>query len=134
MIRTIDDARQYLWENLFSSALESPTLPAKVKSTVKNTWHRLQNFRRAGDLCIYLERFDGAAAPQTRDALHAAGLRSFEDFKDDFRRYLGTASLDATTLNDFVIGARYTTWDILVFSRVYDPRHGGIFLIPPQPR
>ena len=129
---TIDDARRYLEERLFAPALSSTALPVKVRGAVKNTWDRLQQFRKAGDLCVYLERFDGAAAPHIGQALHDAGLTSFEDQKQEFRRYLGSAALDVTTLNDFVIGAKYSTWDILIFSRVYDPRHGGIFLIPTE--
>ena len=129
MVSTIDDARVYLDTHLFKPALESPDLPEKLRNTINTTWIRLQHVRKPGDLLTYLDRFKGDGPTSTRDALHALGLKAFQDLRADFRQTLGTAALDVTTLNDFVIGAPYTTWDILIFARVYDPRHGGIFLI-----
>jgi|ERR1039458_662277 5-methylcytosine-specific restriction protein A len=130
MAATIDVARAFLRERLFQPAFDRSDLPNKVKTTIKTTWSRLQQFRRPGDLLIYLDRFQGNAPPEMRDALHEASLEAFEDLRSDFRALLGSSSGDITRLSDFVIGARYTTWDILIFARVYDPRHGGIFLIP----
>lgn len=130
MVSTIEEARAFLHERLFAPASQAPGLPKKVQNTIRTTWSRLQQFRKPGDLLSYLERFRGDDPPDMRDALHQAGLKAFEDLRADFRKFLGSAALDVTTLADFVIGASYTTWDILIFARVYDPRHGGIFLIP----
>ena len=133
MTATIEQAQAYLDERLFKPALAASDLPSKVRSTINTTRVRLKQFRRPGDILIYLDRFQGSASPEMRESLRSAGLNAFEDLRSGFRAYLGSSANDVTTLNDFVIGATYTSWDILIFARVYDPRHGGIFLIPKDP-
>jgi 5-methylcytosine-specific restriction protein A len=91
----------------------------------------LSHFDRVGDLIQYLDRFKGGSKSAVFKSLNDAGLLTFEDIRNDFIKEFSHWASDTTRLDDFVVGQKYTSFDLAIFSKHYDTRSGGILLIGP---
>ncbi|MGZ3183755.1 MAG: HNH endonuclease [Telluria sp.] len=123
----IEEARDFVRKHVQDPALNSD-LPAKIKAKVKNSNIWLERFQRVGDLLHYLRRFRHEDADPTYLELKARGLQTFEDILPEFERRFGAWGHDRTRSSDFVVGEKYTSHEILIFSDKYDTRSGGIHI------
>ncbi|WP_431289820.1 HNH endonuclease [Burkholderia cepacia] len=123
-----DRAIEYVRSTVLSPALNS-ALPLEIKNKVKHVNRWLPNFKRVGDLSIYLSRFDGDRSSAVYSAMKAHGLTTFEDISSEFNRRFSRWITDATRPSDFVVGENYSPYDILIFVQNYDLRSGGMFVL-----
>ncbi|WP_080401044.1 HNH endonuclease signature motif containing protein [Burkholderia ubonensis] len=124
----VEHAIEYLRAMVISPALNSE-LPNEIKNKVNHVDRWLSNFKRVGDLAIYLARFDGYQSSSVYSAMKKCGLVTFEDISSEFNRQFTQWISDATRPSDFVVGETYSTYDILIFVRNYDLRSGGMFVL-----
>src|SRR5262245_42042366 len=122
----IDRARNYVMQGVLSPALKSSATSKKAKDTIENSMRWLSHFHRVGDLIQYLDRFQGESDTAVFKSLKEAHLLTFEDIREDFIKKFGDWAGDTTRLDDFVIGEKYTSFDLAIFSKHYDNRSGGI--------
>lgn len=122
----LEGAKEFLLNKVDEPAMNSSILPQKYKNKVQKSIVKINNFKKIGDLYKYLERFSKKPEPETDevyDKFKSLNLLTYEDvfqeFKDKFKDQIN----DRTTLNDFNIGERYTSWDICFFANVYDTRN-----------
>lgn len=125
----IDEARAFIVTRVLEPAVQSPAVSDAVKSTIRNSMRWLQEFQRVGDLALYMDRFRGGADTEVYKGLKAARLLTFEDIRDEFLEVFGPWASDRTRLDDFVIGNRYRSSELVIFAGVYDNRSGGILPI-----
>jgi 5-methylcytosine-specific restriction protein A len=109
-------------------ALES-TLPEKIKNKVKHSDMWIDRFQRVGDLLQYLRRFDVSHNDPIYVEIKKHNLLTFEDIVDDFNKEFEIWANDSSRISDFVIGERYSVYDILILARNYDTRAGGMFVL-----
>lgn len=125
----IEKARAYVHSNVQEPAMRHPDLPEKIKNKVKSSDVWLDHFERVGDLLAYLKRFEVDRSDPIYLAMHGVGLRTFEDIVHDFEREFSLWANDCTRADDFIIGETYDTYQILIFSKNYDTRSGGMFVL-----
>lgn len=129
---TIEQAREFVLSEVIEPALAHPDLPKEIANKVRNSGQWVNHFKRIGDLTRYLERFWNRDATAQDDlmvkTLTSLGLRTFEGLENDFRTKFGGNLDECTTLEDFVIGGNYTSWDLGIFARTYN-NLGGIYLV-----
>ena len=89
----------------------------------------MRNFSRVGDLWVYLNRFSAPVGTEVYQELTRAGVETFESCPAEFNAKFGRWQNDQTKLADFVIGKSYSSWDLGIFTHVYDVRSGGILVI-----
>src|SRR4051794_9744519 len=121
--------RAPLSQRVLEPALASTDVATEVKSTIANSLRWLAHFKRVGDLIAYMDRFKGGADTTVYKSLKSAGLLTFEDIRSEFKMLFGPWQSDRTRLDDFVVGQRYSSFDIVIFAEVYDNRSGGILSI-----
>jgi 5-methylcytosine-specific restriction protein A len=127
----IDRARNYIMGKVLTPALQNDSVSKKAKDTIENSVRWLSHFERVGDLIQYLDRFKGGSNSAVFTSLKDAGLLTFEDIRNDFINEFSHWASDTTRLDDFVVGQKYTSFDLAIFSRHYDTRSGGILPIGP---
>lgn len=133
----IEDAINFVFEQVEGPALEHPELEQTYKNKVKNTKTIISRMKKIGDLHRYLKRFKhvlpaGHPNRNLYDRFKELGLKTAEDiypkFVDKFSYYID----DVTVLGDFVVGTEYTSWDIAIFAQTYNTQ-SGIYLIGDEP-
>lgn len=124
----IHAAREYVLEVAQRPALAS-SLPETTKAKIRHSDVWLNQFKRVGDLFVYLKRFSVDKQDAIYLEMRALGLQTFEDIADPFERRFAAWIGDRTRASDFVIGETYSAYDILIFSGNYDTRAGGMFVI-----
>ncbi|MES2300141.1 MAG: HNH endonuclease signature motif containing protein [Pseudomonadota bacterium] len=127
-ISPIDRARSFVRDTVQAPALASE-LPAQLKNKVRNSDVWLSKFRRIGDLLAYLKRFDAQDNDPVYRQLREHGLSTFEDIVDVVEIKFSHWANDCTRISDFIIGQKYSAYDILIFARNYDTRSGGMFVL-----
>lgn len=125
----IDKAREYIRTKVQTPALVHAALPDDIKRKVKNSNIWLDHFERVGDLIAYLKRFEVGNDDPTYQAMHAHGLKTFEDIATAFETEFSLWASDCTRPTDFVVGDQYSAYQILIFARNYDTRAGGMFVL-----
>ena len=110
-------------------ALQNEFLSDAVKRKVKHSEFWLNQFERVGDLLAYLKRFDINNDDPTYKELKKHNIKTFEDIVGDFEEKFSLWSHDCTRSSDFIIGEIYSVYQILIFSRNYDTRSGGMFVL-----
>ena len=85
----INEARAFIETRVLEPALQSPAVSDTVKSTIRNSLKWPREFRRVGDLILYMDRFRGGADTEVYRGLKAAGLLTFEDIRDEFLDLFG---------------------------------------------
>lgn len=127
----IENAQRFVIDQVLEPALQHDDASDKLKSVIKNTLLWVRHFRKVGDLNLYLQRFHGndTNTSKTYRELAALRLNTFEDIKNEFMEEFVDSIADVTTLDDFIIGNTYTSYDINIFARLYDNRTGGIIKI-----
>ena len=130
--RPIEQARQFLIDEVFDPPLSSDRISKKAKYTLQNSKNWVKEFKKVGDLARYLGRFwkrkDLTNSSHIVDQLESFEFRTFESIEQDFKNRFQADFDDCTSLDDFVIGRGYTSWDLGIFAKTYDLR-SGIFLI-----
>ncbi|MDF2534444.1 MAG: nuclease [Bacillales bacterium] len=132
----LDQAREYVLSQVHDPALSHPLLDKSIKNSIQRSKTLVNRMRKTGDLYLYLKRFDKAPDASNKkvyEEMKKLGLRTYEDLLSDFEERFSNDFDDITTLNDFVIGQKYTSWDIAIFSKTYDVQ-SGIYIIPGKPR
>jgi 5-methylcytosine-specific restriction protein A len=124
----IEMARAYVNSRVQAPALAS-VLSDDIKNKVRHADLWLTKFQRVGDLLAYLKRFQVDELDPVYIAMKACGLDTFEDIVVDFEKKFGMWSSDCSRFSDFVIGAEYSAFDILILARNYDTRAGGMFVL-----
>jgi 5-methylcytosine-specific restriction protein A len=124
----IDLAREYVKNKVQVPALES-RLSEQIKNKVKHSDMWLDRFQRVGDLLCYLRRFDISHNDPIYVEMKSHGLLTFEDIVDDLHERFELWAHDCSRISDFVIGERYSVYDILILARNYDTRAGGMFVL-----
>ena len=127
-MKPIDLARQYVQQAVQEPALAS-TLPAKAMAKVKHSDTWLKQFKRVGDLLVYLERFDQDKQDPLYLEIKSHKLQTFEDIVEPFKVRFERWANDRTRVTDFVIGETYSAHEILIFAGSYDTRSGGMFVL-----
>jgi len=134
----IQQAQEYLNNEVFAPPLAAPDFPELYKAKIKNSQKWVQQFKRVGDLIRYLERFWDIPHDENQDSMYTQltthGLRTFEEIKEDFLNLFGGQIDDCTTLDHFIIGNVYTSWDLAIFARVYDNQQGILMIGPEEQR
>ncbi len=125
----INKAREYILNSVQKPALLHSSLPEKLKNKVKSSNIWIENFDRIGDLITYLKRFNVGNADPTYKALHAHGLKTFEDISSSFESEFSLWANDCTRSTDFIVGEKYNSYKILIFAKNYDTRAGGMFVL-----
>lgn len=105
----VNRAIEYIRSTVLSPALNS-ALPLEIKNKVKHVNRWLPNFKRVGDLSIYLSRFDGGRSSAVYSEMKAHGLTTFEDISSEFNRRFSRWIKDATRPSDFVVGENYSPY------------------------
>ena len=128
MVTKIRQAIDYLEKHVDEPALLHPTLPEEIKAKVRRSQIRINTFTRVGDLYLYLSRFtieDGLTENlKTHGILKAHNLETYEDVLPAFKTQFADHIHDVTTIDDFIIGERYSSWDISNFARNYENQRG----------
>lgn len=124
----IQQAREYLLDRVQRPALQSQ-IPDKTKNKIRNANLWLLKFDRIGDLLVYLQRFRPDNEDATYNEMTAHGLTTFETIVADFEKRFSPWAHDRTRVSDFIIGAQYSAYQILIFANIYDTRAGGMFVI-----
>jgi 5-methylcytosine-specific restriction protein A len=125
----IERAREYIRTAVQDPAISHPTLPKEIKAKVKNSNIWLGHFKRVGDLIGYIKRFQLGTNDPTYQAMHAIGLKTFEDIAEDFGNEFQLWANDCTRITDFIVGETYSAYEILIFAHNYDTRAGGMFVL-----
>lgn len=125
----IDEAVRFVKEHVQDPALADKGISDEIRNRLKDSNRWLANFQKVGDLIAYLRRFDGSHSKDTYDALKARGLTTFEDITPEVERRFGRWADDRTAPDDFIIGERYNSFQILIFVGSYDTRSGGMFVL-----
>lgn len=125
----INKAREYIRSKVQTPALVHPMLPDEIKRKVKNSNIWLDNFERVGDLIAYLKRFEAENDDPIYQAMHSHGLKTFEDISTAFETQFSLWASDCTRPTDFIVGDQYSAHQILIFTRNYDTRAGGMFVL-----
>jgi len=125
---------QFTLDRVVYPALNSPDLDQKIKNKVQNSKTLISKFRKPGDLYKYLERFKTShgGGEDVYNTFKQNGLETFEDFVGVFEEYAGNDIEDVTVLDDFIIGEKYSSYDIAIFARTYNVQT-GIYLIGKEP-
>lgn len=131
-MQPIEEAREFVRSHVLRPIWTHPALDDSIKNKARASDHRLEYFRRVGDLFDYLKRYEGKTGAPTYTALKAHGLTTLEEIVDEFAQRFATWTAERTTLADFVVGEPYTTWDVLVVVGRYDARAGGMFVMGPS--
>jgi len=125
----MEEAREFVQMRVQRPALQNPLLPPSLKKKVKHSDTWLQQFKRVGDLYAYLQRFNKSRIDPVHLELKSYKLETFEDIRHEFAERFSVWCSDRTLASDFVIGQRYSGYDILIFTENYDTRAGGMFVI-----
>lgn len=125
----LEEAKQYLIDSVLNPALEHDELDKSIKDKVKYTRSWINHFPKVGDLSIYLNRFSENTNKTIYKELKKLGLLTFEDIVKDFNRRYNFLSNDITNQSSFIIGEKYSSFDILIFAQTYDTRSGGMFIL-----
>ncbi len=128
IVTPMERARAYVQNRVQRPALASD-LPDSVKSKVRHSDLWLEKFKRVGDLLIYLKRFEIDRNDPIYKEMKKFGLLTFEDIVGEFEKEFQHWTLDCSRITDFVIGERYSVFDILILARNYDTRSGGMFVL-----
>ena len=129
---SVDDAKGLVLTRVLEPALSHKDLEKEFRNKIANTKKLVERFRKTGDLLDYLGRFaDRQRVGPLYDRLRALGLTTFEDLLPELERDFGGSRDERTSLSDFIIGERYTSWDLAIFSRTYSVQ-SGIYLIGPD--
>ena len=83
----------------------------------------------------YLKRFKdthGTGNDDLYNAFKELGLKTFEDIYDEVSTKFRYEIDDVTVLEDFIIGEEYTSYDIAIFSKIYNVQ-SGIYLVGDEP-
>lgn len=124
----IEEAQNYVRTSVQAPAMHS-ALPKSLKDKVKNSNVWLSHFKRVGDLLAYLKRFKVSNDDPIYHELKKHNLLTFEDIVPEFEKKFSPWANDSTRVSDFIIGEIYDAYDILIFSKTYDTRAGGMFVI-----
>lgn len=122
-------AQDFIIDRVLQPAVNSLVTSKRIKDQTKNSIQWVRQFRRTGDLIAYMDRFQGEAPPEIKAGLEEAGIETFEDIHDEFLAAFQASKNDRTRLEDFVVGQRYSAYDINIFAQRYDLRSGGILPI-----
>ena len=125
----IENAKAFIIERTLQPAIDSPLTTKRIKDLTKSTIVWIRQFRRTGDLIDYISRFQGDAPTEIADGFAAVGIPTFEDISAKFAREFSASRNDKTRVGDFVIGERYTAYDIHIAAKNYNLRSGGILPI-----
>ncbi|MGM0409831.1 MAG: HNH endonuclease [Bacillota bacterium] len=130
-----EEAINFILNEVIEPALNSEALEQKYKNKVQHSKNLIRKFKKVGDLYKYLKRFEnshGSNNDELYNDMKKVGLKTFEDiypiFKEKFKYKLD----DVTTIEDFIIGERYSSYDIAIFSEMYNVQP-GIYLIGDKP-
>lgn len=124
----IEEAKSFIINKVISPALESD-LPKNFKTNSVHAKNWINQFKRIGDLIIYMDRFKAENNDPVYLEFKKYGLPTFEGIADEFRDKYSAWADDKTSLDDFIIGEQYSAYDILILVKSYDTRSGGMFVI-----
>jgi 5-methylcytosine-specific restriction enzyme A len=130
----IQEARDFVHE-VDDAIINSKTLPDTMKSKARWSSEVVNNIKKIGDLNIFLKRYydaDGKRSEETYTSLKSAGFKTYEDIYESFRDKYKSYFNSVTTLDDFIIGEYYSTYDLTIFAKVYFKSSGGILPIKVQ--
>lgn len=132
----VKEAINFILSEVIEPALDSNILDKQYKNKVQNSKNLIKHFMKTGDLFKYLSRFKdshGSGNDELYNAMKEANLKTFEDiypiFKEKFKNKLD----NITTLDDFIIGKKYSSYNIAIFSQMYNVQP-GIYLIGDEPK
>lgn len=130
-----EEAINFILNEVIKPALSSESLEQKYKNKVQHSKNLIRNFKKVGDLYKYLKRFEdshGNNNDELYNALKKSGLKTFEDIYPIFKKKFKYKLEDITTIDDFIIGEKYSSYDIAIFSEMYNVQP-GIYLIGDNP-
>ncbi|MFA7360442.1 MAG: HNH endonuclease [Candidatus Kapaibacterium sp.] len=110
----INEAIKFVLDSVDRPAIQHPSLDKNFKKKVISSQTFVKNYKKVGDLYLYLCKFKKDQG--IYHELKKLNLNTYEDiietFKSKFKYYLN----DCTTIKDFVIGKKYSAFDIALFS------------------
>lgn len=130
-----EKAISFVLDKVILPALESNELDQTYKNKVRNSERLIKRFRKTGDLFKYLKRFQqghGTSNEDLYNALTNRDLNTFEGIYFDFKNKFKYELEDVTTLDDFIIGEEYNSYDISIFAETYNVQ-SGIYLVGDEP-
>lgn len=131
----VEKAINYLLKEVIEPSLKSKNLDQKYKNKIQNSKNLIRNFSKVGDLYRYLERFQNSHGSGNDDlykAMKKNNLKTFEDIFEDFKEKFKYKIDDVTTIDDFIVGEDYSSYDIGIFAKTYNIQN-GIYLIGDEP-
>lgn len=131
----IETAKDFILSTVDDPALQHPNLGQDIKYKVQSSKNIVRNMKKVGDLYRYLIRFQQVPLPGTSsvyDEMKSLNLLTYEDIFPRFMQMFQNYIDDITTIEDFIIGQTYSSWDIATFAKTYNVQ-SGIYLIPGQP-
>jgi len=123
----IKEAIEFVVSKVHRPALANSALPAAITNKIARNKVMIENFKKIGDLYLYLQRFsdkDSSAGGVVFDALTSLNLESIETIVYEFQERFSSRLRDFTMLDDFVIGEVYSSFDIAIFSKTYNVMQG----------
>jgi len=133
----VNDAINFVIEEVEQPALDHPDLEEKFKGKVRSSRTVARQMKKIGDLYQYLKRFEnivpeGSPGRDLYDRFQALGLKTYEELFPEFAEKFTYYLEDVTTIDDFIVDQTYTSWDIAIFARHYNTMP-GIYTIGEEP-
>lgn len=131
----ITKAINFVLNEVHNPALSHPNLDISCKNKIRRSKTLVSKMKKIGDIYIYLSKFSTVPVQGERfvyDELKKHGLKTYEDLYIEFEYKFGNYLDEVTTLSDFIIGQKYNSWDIAIFSKTYDVQ-SGIYKVPGTP-
>jgi len=127
------DARNFVLDSVIFPAKNHPQLEPRFKQKIQRSENLIRQFKKTGDLAIYLERFKTInEEDEMYQALSNLNLKTFEDIYPVFKEQFEIELTNTTNLDDFVIGMTFSSFDISIFAKQYNTQP-GIYLIGDEP-
>ena len=117
----IEKIQEHIFQSVERPALASNELEDKYKKQITSAMRLIRQFRKPGDLLMYMDRFSGSNQHNhIYQRLKELGLTTFEDLGQSLQQLFGDQRTDCTNLDDFVIGQEYNSYDIAIFAKSYN--------------
>jgi len=128
-------AKDFVISKVDDPALNHRDVSNDIKNKVRQSKIIVSQFRRVGDLYLYLQRFTMMTQPHLKkvyDELKKHDLLTYEDIVREFESKFADYLNQTTTPNELYVGNIYTAWDISILARKYNVQ-SGIYLLGTKP-
>ncbi|WP_272227441.1 HNH endonuclease [Methylophilus methylotrophus] len=124
----INEAKAFVLEKVIAPVIES-NIGVEYKNKARHAKGWIERFEYIGDLLDYLKRFKAENNHSVYRVLKNHGLLTFEDIIDELFIRFEAFSNQRASFDDFIVGRKYSSYQILILGKKYDTRVGGILIV-----